>query len=103
MRKWNRPSDRPTSAQKSLSLFGLLACLAMSWPGTSPALASPPGPSGAGQAKRGEARQVRVEVLPGQSQKLVDPALAERIPVGILGSPDLDVRDLDPLSLTLGG
>jgi subtilisin-like proprotein convertase family protein len=47
--------------------------------------------------------KVRVELLPGQTEKVVDPSLPEMIPVAILGGPEFDVRSLDPASISLGG
>jgi hypothetical protein len=82
----------------SILLAGLLAsawaaCLA------APAAATPPGKV----KKSGRALKVQVEILPGEAEKVVDPSLSEVIPVAILGSADLDVRSLDPASISLSG
>jgi len=62
-------------------------------------LAAPAGATASGKTKEsGAALKVQVELLPGETEKIVDPSLSEKIPVAILGTPDLDVRSLDPAS-----
>ena len=46
---------------------------------------------------------VRIEILPGQKEKLVDLALPETIPFVVMSRPGLDARDLDPATLSLAG
>jgi subtilisin-like proprotein convertase family protein len=46
---------------------------------------------------------LRFEILPGEREKWVDTVLAEPVPVAILGSMEVDVRDIEPASLVLAG
>src|SRR5262249_42461823 len=39
----------------------------------------------------------------GVAEKVIDPILAERIPVVVFGSPSLDVHRIDPSTLVLSG
>ena len=48
------------------------------------------------------ARQIDIDVQPGRWRNLVLPSLPQWIPVAILGSDDLDIRDIDEWSLRLG-
>src|SRR5262245_28635512 len=47
--------------------------------------------------------QVGIDVLPGESQNIVDVDAPEAVTVAILGSPELDAASIDPLSLRLMG
>src|SRR5262245_35359693 len=76
-------------AAMALVCFGLLASSA-------PTLCL-----GAGKGDKDARVPVRLEIMPGQHEKWVDPILAERIPVAILGTPDLDVREIDAGTLVL--
>src|SRR5262245_33537555 len=46
---------------------------------------------------------VRIEILPGEVEKWIDPVLAEPIPVAVLGGGGLDVTQIDPATLVLAG
>ncbi len=46
---------------------------------------------------------LRIEILPGVADKLIDPALSERIPVVVFGSKAFDVHRIDPATVVLAG
>ena len=46
---------------------------------------------------------VRIDVMPGVADKVIDIALAERIPVAVFGEAGLDVREIDATSLSVNG
>lgn len=48
------------------------------------------------------AEPIAIDVQPGEGRNRVRPGSRERLPVAILGSPELDPRDLDPRSPRLG-
>src|SRR5262245_21055879 len=56
-----------------------------------------------GAAKRTSALTVRIDVLPGVADKVIDPVLAERITVAVLGDADLDVHEVDAATVSLNG
>jgi hypothetical protein len=53
--------------------------------------------------KRPSVLTVRIDVMPGVADKVIDIALAERIPVAVLGEAALDAREIDATSLSLNG
>jgi hypothetical protein len=53
--------------------------------------------------KRPSVLTVRIDVMPGVEDKVIDIALAERIPVAVFGEAGLDVREIDATSLSLNG
>src|SRR5262249_27324291 len=63
-----------------------------------------PAPGRSGPAKKASATlDAAVEILPGETEKLVDLALPEPISFVVLGRPGLDVREMDASSLSLAG
>jgi len=61
------------------------------------------GASLAAGKKTSAALDLPVEILPGQTEKLVDLAVPEPISFVVLGRPGLDIRELDASSLSLAG
>jgi subtilisin-like proprotein convertase family protein len=57
----------------------------------------------AGGRAKGVAASLRIEILPGSSVKLIDPTLAERVPVVVFGTETQDVHEIDPATLVLAG
>jgi len=53
--------------------------------------------------KRTSVMTVRIDVMPGVADKVIDTALAERIPVVVFGEAALDAREIDATSLSLNG
>lgn len=46
---------------------------------------------------------LRIEILPGEREKLIDPVLGGRVPVAVLGTAAMDVREVDSGSLVFAG
>ena len=51
----------------------------------------------------GDVVEVEIDILPGETRNIVDPASADAVPVAILGSLTLDAASIDPTSLRLAG
>ena len=61
-------------------------------------------PAAGGHAPRpATARHVEIDLLPEDSENIVDPLHGDRVPLAILGSATLDVHRLDPESMRLDG
>src|SRR5262249_17023907 len=56
---------------------------------------------GAAVSKHPAPVAVRIDVLPGESENLVDPAAGGPIPVAIHGRADLDATSIDPSTVVL--
>src|SRR5262245_16503349 len=54
-------------------------------------------------ASAGDAIQVAIDPMPADAKKIVDLGRDEAIEVAVLGSADLDVRSIDPVSLRFAG
>jgi subtilisin-like proprotein convertase family protein len=57
----------------------------------------------AGSNPHTSVQAVRIDVLPGVADKVIDSTLAERITVAILGDAALDAREVDPSTVSLNG
>jgi len=94
-----RPIDAARKGTR-LVLTGLTVFLVLGVVGAG----TPQGSGGPGGKKKIAAGlRVDIEVLPGQSEKVVDPTLHERVAVAVLGSPAFDARNVDPASIVLSG
>ncbi len=72
--------------------------------GTSRAAGTGPVAGKPGAAKKASASlEAPVEILPGETEKMVDLALPEPIAFVVLGRPGLDIREMDASSLNLAG
>jgi hypothetical protein len=81
-------------------LTGPLLFLLLGWMASE----TPAGPSSGGtQAKAIPRHQVDVDILPGESDNLIDTSIPGRVKVALLGAPNFDVDTVDPESLRLGG
>src|SRR5262245_45893693 len=54
-------------------------------------------------ASAADAIHVAIDAMPAEAEKIVDLGRDEAIEVAVLGSADLDVRSIDPLSLRFAG
>src|SRR5262252_6642229 len=58
---------------------------------------------GARKPSKGATVPVRIEILPGEREKWLDPAVAEPIAVAVFGGRGVDVTEIDPSTLVLAG